>query len=63
MTIATVIGCIVAGIILIAILSIPYIISYAMACRYAETLLEEDREQFWKDYLIELNKHNEGEIL
>jgi ABC-type uncharacterized transport system YnjBCD permease subunit len=63
MTIATVIGCIVAGIILIAILSIPYIISYAMACRYADTLPEEDREQFWKDYLMELNKHNEGEIL
>jgi ABC-type uncharacterized transport system YnjBCD permease subunit len=63
MTIATVIGCIVAGIILIAILSIPYIISYAMACRYADTLPEEDMEQFWKDYLMELNKHNEGEIL
>ena len=63
MTIATVIGCIVAGIILIAILSIPYIISYAMDCRYAETIPEEDREQFWKDYLMELNKHNEGEIL
>jgi ABC-type uncharacterized transport system YnjBCD permease subunit len=63
MTIATVIGCIVAGIILIAILSIPYIISYAMACRYADTLPEDDREQFWNDYLMELNKHNEGEIL
>ena len=63
MTIATVIGCIVAGIILIAILSIPYIISYAMACRYADTLPEEDREKFWKDYLMELNKHNEGEII
>lgn len=63
MSILTVIGCIVAGIILIAILSIPYIISYAMACRYADTLQEEDREQFWKDYLMELNKHNEGEIL
>ena len=49
MSILTVIGCIVAGIILIAILSIPYIISYAMACRYAETLPEEDREKFWND--------------
>ncbi len=63
MSILTVIGCIVAGIVLIAILSIPYIISYAMACRYAETLPESDKEQFWKDYLMELNKHNEGEIL
>jgi hypothetical protein len=63
MTIATVIGCIVAGIILIAILSIPYIISYAMAYRYAETLPEEDREKFWNDYFMELNKHNEGDLV
>ena len=63
MTIATVIGYIVAGIILIAILSIPYIISYTIACRYAETLPEEDREKFWNDYYLELNKHNEGGII
>jgi hypothetical protein len=63
MTITTVIGCIVAGIILIAILSIPYIISYEMACRYADTLPEEDREKFWNDYCLELNKHNEGGII
>jgi len=63
MSILTVIGCIVAVIILIAILSIPYIISYAMACRYADTLPEEDREQFWNDYYLELNKYNEGGII
>ena len=56
MTILTVIGCIVAGIILIAILSIPYIISYAMACRYAETLPEEEQEKFWRDYNEQISK-------
>jgi exopolysaccharide biosynthesis protein len=61
--IATVIGYIVIGIILIAILSIPYIISYAIACKYAETLPEEERERFWSDYYLELNKHNEGGIV
>lgn len=63
MSILTVIGCIVAGIILIAILSIPYILSYAMACRYAETLPESEREQFWNDYYLELNKPTEGGVL
>ena len=63
MTIATVLGCIVAGIIFIVILSIPYIISYAMACRYAETLPEEERERFWSDYYLELNKHSEGGLI
>ena len=60
---ATVIGYIVIGIILIAILSIPYIISYAIACNYAETLPEEERERFWSDYYLELNKHNEGGLI
>lgn len=63
MSILNVIGSIVAVIILIAILSIPYKISYTMACRYAETLPEEDREKFWNDYYLELNKHNEGGVI
>ena len=63
MNISTVIGCIVAGIVLVALLSIPYIISYKIACMYAETLPESEREQFWSEYYMELNKHNEGGII
>lgn len=59
----TIIACIIAIIVLVAILSIPYIISYKIACRYAETLPESEREQFWNDYIIELNKPTEGGVL
>ena len=58
-----VIACIFVCIGIAVLISIPYLISFVMACRYAETLPESDKEQFWKDYLMELNKHNEGEIL
>jgi len=59
----TIIACIIAIIVLVAILSIPYIISYKIACRYAETLPESEREQFWNDYYLELNKPTEGGML
>lgn len=59
----TIIACIIAIIVFVAMLSVPYIISYKIACRYAETLPESEREQFWNEYYMELNKHNEGEIL
>ena len=59
----TIIACIIAIIVLVAILSIPYIISYKIACRYAETLPESEREQFWNDYYLELNKPTEGGVL
>ena len=59
----TIIACIIAIIVLVAILSVPYLISYKIACRYAETLPESEREQFWNDYIIELNKPTEGGVL
>lgn len=59
----TIIACIITIIVLVAILSIPYIISYKIACRYAETLPESEREQFWNDYYLELNKPTEGGVL
>lgn len=59
----TIIACIIAIIVLVAILSVPYIISYKIACRYAETLPESEREQFWNDYYLELNKPTEGGVL
>ncbi len=59
----TIIACIIAIIVLVAILSVPYIISYKIACRYAETLPESEREQFWNDYYLELNKPTEGGML
>lgn len=59
----TIIACIIAIIVFVAMLSIPYIISYKIACRYAETLPESEREQFWNDYIIELNKPTEGGML
>ena len=59
----TIIACIIAIIVLVAILSVPYLISYKIACRYAETLPESEREQFWNDYIIELNKPIEGGML
>lgn len=48
-------GCIVVVIALFVLLAIPYMISYKIACEYAETLPEEERETFWNEYLIELN--------
>ncbi len=59
----TIIACIIAIIVFVAMLSIPYIISYKIACRYAETLPESEREQFWNDYYLELNKPTEGGVL
>lgn len=59
----TIIACIIAIIVLVAMLSVPYIISYKIACRYAETLPESEREQFWNDYYLELNKPTEGGLL
>ena len=59
----TIIACIIAIIVLVAMLSVPYLISYKIACRYAETLPESEREQFWNDYIIELNKPIEGGML
>ena len=56
----TIIACIIAIIGFVAMLSVPYIISYKIACRYAETLPESEREQFWNDYYLELNKPTEG---
>lgn len=48
-------GCIVAVIVLFVLLAIPYMISYKIACEYARTLPEEEREKFWNEYIIELN--------
>lgn len=59
----TIIACIIAIIVFVAILSVPYIISYKIACRYAETLPESEREQFWNDYYLELNKPTEGGVM
>jgi hypothetical protein len=59
----TIIACIIAIIVLVAMLSVPYIISYKIACRYAETLPESEREQFWNDYYLELSKPTEGGVL
>ena len=59
----TIIACIIAIIVFVAMLSIPYLISYKIACRYAETLPESEREQFWNDYYLELNKPTEGGVL
>ena len=59
----TIIACIIAIIVFVAMLSVPYIISYKIACRYAETLPESEREQFWNDYYLELNKPTEGGVL
>ena len=50
-----ILGCIVAVIVLFVLLAIPYMIGYKIACEYAETLPEEEREAFWNEYLIELN--------
>ena len=50
----TIIACIIAIIVFVAILSVPYIISYKIACEYARTLPEEEREKFWNEYIIEL---------
>ena len=47
-------GCIVAVIVLFVLLAIPYMISYKIACEYARTLPEEEREKFWNEYIIEL---------
>ena len=59
----TIIACIIAIIVFVAMLSVPYIISYKIACRYAETLPESEREQFWNDYYLELNNPTEGGVL
>lgn len=59
----TIIACIITIIVLEAMLSVLYIISYKIACRYAETLPESEREQFWNDYYLELNKPTEGGVL
>lgn len=53
---------IVATIVFIGLFAIPYIISYKVACEYAETLPEKDREAFWNDYCMELSNDQNWSI-
>lgn len=53
---------IVATIVFIGLFAIPYIISYKVACEYAETLPEKDREEFWNDYCMELSNDQNWSI-
>ena len=45
--------CIIA---LVVLITLPFLVSFLIACRYAETLPEEEQEKFWREYNEELSK-------
>jgi len=47
--------CIIA---LVGLVTLPFLVSFLIACRYAETLPEEEQEKFWREY----NEHISREV-
>jgi hypothetical protein len=47
--------CIIA---LVGLITLPFLVSFLIACRYAETLPEEEQEKFWREY----NEHISREV-
>ncbi len=45
--------CIIA---LVGLITLPFLVSFLIACRYAETLQKEEQEQFWRDYNEQISK-------